>query len=87
MKPWKPNGLSKHLKDKVSSYMDNIKVLLHSRLNLGFNLNYFSFLLQIFVHLELFFLQCIFLFLFYPRINKLNVSKNFIGISSLQNGL
>ena len=42
---WKPNGLSKHLKGKVSSYMDNIKVLLRSRLNLGFNLNYFSFLL------------------------------------------
>ena len=26
-----------------SSYVDNTKVLLRSRLNLGFNLNYFSF--------------------------------------------
>ena len=40
-----------------------------------------------FVHLELFFLHCIFLFLFYPRINKLNINNNFIGISGLQNGL
>ena len=51
---WKPNGISKRLKDqsiwtgpkykcKVSSYMDSTKVLLRGRLNLGFNLNYFSF--------------------------------------------
>ena len=43
LKTWKSNGLSKHLKGKVSSYMDNIKRLLRSRLNVGFNLNYFSF--------------------------------------------
>ena len=53
---WKSNGLSKRLKDqsiwtgpkykyKVSSYMDSTKVLLRGGLNLGFNLNYFSFLL------------------------------------------
>ena len=52
----KPNGLSKCLKDqsiwtgpkykcKAGSYMDSTKVLLRDRLNLGFNLNYFSFLL------------------------------------------
>ena len=33
------------------------------------------------------FLHCIFLFLFYPRINKPNIHNNVIGISSLQNGL
>ena len=32
-------------KYKVSSHMDNTRVLLHSRLTLGFNLNYLSFLL------------------------------------------
>ena len=32
-------------KYKVSSYMDNTKVLLCRKLNLGLNLNYFSFLL------------------------------------------
>ena len=53
---WKPNGLSKRLKDqsiwtgpkykcKVSNYTDRAKVLLRGRLNLGFNLNYFGFLL------------------------------------------
>ena len=58
LKRWKPNHLSKRLKDqsiwtgpkykcKVSSYMNSTKVLLHSKLNLGFNLNYFSFLLWI----------------------------------------
>ena len=41
---WKPYDRSKHLKGKVSSYMDSIKMLLCSRLNFGFNLNYFSFL-------------------------------------------
>ena len=50
-------------KSKVSGYMDNTKVLLRSRLNLGFKLNYFSnwswfklkFFIVIFVHLELIF--------------------------------
>ena len=32
-------------KCKVSSDMDNTKVLLHSKINPGFNLNHFSFLL------------------------------------------
>ena len=53
---WKSNGLSKRLKDqstrtgpkykcKVSSCMDSTEVLLRVKLNLGFNLSYFSFLL------------------------------------------
>ena len=53
---WMPNGLSESLKGqsiwtglkyncKVSNYMDSTKVLLRARLNLGFNFNYFSFLL------------------------------------------
>ena len=53
---WNPNGLSKRLeyqliwtgpkyKCKVRSYMDSTKVLLRSRLNLGFSLSHFSFLL------------------------------------------
>ena len=51
---WEPNSISKRplsdwfgpkLKCKVSSYIDNAIVLLCSRLNLGFNRNYFSFLL------------------------------------------
>ena len=44
---WKQNGLSKHIKDsyRLSSYMDNIKVLVRTRVNLGFSLSYFSFLL------------------------------------------
>ena len=37
--------LSTMAKLAVISYMDNAKVLLHSKLNLGFNLNCFSFLL------------------------------------------
>ena len=52
MKLWKANSLSKHLiwfgpkqKSKVSRYMDNTRVLLRDRPNLGFTLNYFSFLL------------------------------------------
>ena len=51
---WKPNGLSKRLKDqsiwigpkykcKVSSYMDSTKELLRGRFNLRLNLSYFSF--------------------------------------------
>ena len=39
-------------KSKVSSYMDNARTLLRSRLNLGFNLNYFRVFIVHFVHLE-----------------------------------
>ena len=35
--------------------MDNTRVLLRSRLNLGLSPNYFSFFIVNFVHLELFF--------------------------------
>ena len=56
---WTPNGLSITFKSllsdwigpkykcKVSSYMDNTRVLLRNRLNLGFSLNYLSFLFKI----------------------------------------
>ena len=57
--------------------MDNTKVLLSSRLNLGFNLNYFIFsrcALHIFKNV-------------YPRINETNIHNNIIGILSFQNRL
>ena len=66
--------------------MNNIKVLLLSRLNRGFSLNLFQFFIVNIVHLE-FILHCIFLFLFFPKINKPNKHNNVIGISSLQNWL
>ena len=46
--------------------------IIRSRLNLGFSLSYFSFLLK-FVHLELFLFILNILKLFYPRINKPNM--------------
>ena len=61
-------------KCKVHSYMDDTKVLLRSRLNLGFSLNYFSFLFHIFNF-------------FYLRINKPNIHNNIIGISSFETGI
>ena len=66
--------------------MDNVKVLLRSRLNFGFNLNYFKFLLQILCIYNYSFLNCIFLFLFYSGINKPKIHNNAIRILSLQNG-
>ena len=57
-----------HLKGKVSSFMNNIKVLLFSRLNLGFNLNDFSFFIVNFVYLELlFFILQIFVFILFKN--------------------
>ena len=48
--------------------MDNIKVLLFSRLNLGFNLNDFSFFIVNFVYLELlFFILQIFIFILFKN--------------------
>ena len=67
--------------------MDNAKVQLQCRLNLGFNLNYFSFLFHILCIQNYSVSHYIFLFLFYPRINKPDIHNNFIGISHFQNGL
>ena len=66
--------------------MDNSKVILSSRLNLGFSLNYFSFIVN-FVHLKLFFFTLHIFNFFYPEINKPNMHNNIIDISSFQNGL
>ena len=53
--------------------MDNILVSLCSRPNLGFNMNYFRFLLLNFVHLELLFFSILLVFKdFLLRINKPN---------------
>ena len=53
--------------------MDNILVSLCSRPNLGFNMNYFKFLLLNFVHLELLFFSILHVFTdFLLRINKPN---------------
>ena len=72
---------------KVSSCMNTNKVLLRSRLNLGFNLNHFCFLQYTLCIQNYSFLHCMFLFLLYHRINKPNIHNNVIGISSFQNGL
>ena len=66
-------------KCKVSSYMDSTKVLLRSRLNLGFNLDCLFFIVN-FVHLELIF------YITYLRINKPTMQNNLV-ISSFQTGL
>ena len=61
--------------------MDNTRVLLSSRPNLGFNLNYFSFLFYSSYFIAYF-------QKFYKRMNKPNKHNNIIGsISSSQNGL
>ena len=53
--------------------MDNTKMVLRSRLNLGFNLNYLRLHLNV-MHLKLFFFtEHIFNF-FYPKINKINIT-------------
>ena len=68
--------------------MDNTRVLLRSRLNVGFNLNYFSFFFANLVHLELFFFTLHVSKKFYQRMNKPNIHNNIIGdISSFENGL
>ena len=67
-KPWKPNGLSKHLKsnqvfglalsasEKLAViWIIKTRVLPCSTHNLGFDLTYFSFFIVNLVHLELFF--------------------------------
>ena len=64
--------------------MDNTKVAFSSRLNLGFNLNYFSLLLN-FVHLKSVFFTLHISIFFYPEINKPNIHNNIIEISSFQN--
>ena len=74
-------------KSKVSSYMDNARALLRSRLNLRFNLNYFIVFIVYFVHLELFFFTLHVLKSFYSRINKPNIYNSIISILSSQNGL
>ena len=54
--------------------MDNTRVLLRSGLNLGFSLNYFTFLLHDFEN-------------FYQRMNKPDIHNNIGNILSLQNEL
>ena len=67
--------------------MDNIKVLLRSRLNLGFNLNYFNLFTVNFVHLKLFFFTLQILDFFYSKINKPNIPNNILDMSIFENGL
>ena len=74
-------------KNKVSSHVNNTKVLLRTRLNIGFDLNYISFLMQILCIQNYSFLHCIFLIFFYPRINKPNKHNNITEISNFQNGV
>ena len=64
--------------------MDNTKVLLRSKLNLGFNLNYFSFYRRAY-RIILFYITTF--KNVYPRINETNIHSNIIGILSFQNGL
>ena len=66
--------------------MDNTKVLLRGRLNLGFSVNYFSFLMQILCIKKHSFYIPYFNF-FYPKLNKSNMRNNIIDVSSFQNGL
>ena len=75
-------------KCKVNSYIDKTRLLLCSKPNLEFSLNYFSFLLEIFCISNYTFLQRMFFFFFffYSRMNKPNMHNNIIGISSYQNG-
>ena len=65
--------------------MDNTRVLLCSRPNLGFNLNYFCFYCKYCAFRIILFTLHVFKF-FYPRINKPNMHNNITGISSFQNG-
>ena len=68
--------------------MYNTRVLLRSKLNLGFNLNYFSFCCKFCAFRSiLFYILELLFFTFYLRINKPNIHNNIIGISSFQNGL
>ena len=77
--------------------MDDTKVVLCSRLNLGFNLNYFSFYIVTSVHLNFFFFALHIFNCFYLEINQThtitltfqegghkgkNVFFNFMGVSS-----
>ena len=86
---WRQNGLSKRLKDqsiwtgskykwKVSSYMDSTKMLLRGRLNLGFNLSYFSCYCKFWafrvIHVYIPFFFCFFVF-FYLRISIPTIPK------------
>ena len=57
--------------------MDNTKVVLSSRLNLGFNLNYFSF------YCKLFYIA--YFQFFYSEINEQIIHNNITNISSFQN--
>ena len=66
--------------------MDNNKVVLHSRLDVAFSLNYFSFFIVNFVHLKLLFFT-LDIFSFFLSENKPNMCNNIIDISSFQNGL
>ena len=66
--------------------MDNNKVVLHSRLDVAFSLNYFSFFIVNFVHLKLLFFT-LDIFIFFLSENKPNMCNNIIDISSFQNGL
>ena len=79
--------LPKH-KCKVSSYVFNTGVLLRSRPNGGFSLNYFSFLLQILcIEQNYSFSHSMFQKNFYLRMSKPTIHNNIIGISSFQNGI
>ena len=51
--------------------MDNNKVVLHSRLDLAFSLNYFSFFIVNFVHLKLLFFTLDIFSFFYLKINQI----------------
>ena len=64
--------------------MNDTKVLLRSRLNLGFSLNYFSFYFKFSAFRILFFTLHVFK-KFYQRMNKTNIDIG--NISSFQNGL
>ena len=66
--------------------MNDTKVLLRSRLNLGFSLNYFSFYFKFSAFRILFFTLHVFK-KFYQRMNKTNIHNNIGNISSFQNGL
>ena len=62
-------------------------MLLHSRLNLGFSLNYFRFYCKFCAFGIILFTLHVFK-KFYQRVNKPNIHNNIIGsISSFQNGL
>ena len=74
-------------KYKVTSYVDNNRVLRRSTLNLGFNLNYcINVCYCKFYAFRIVVLYTAYFYFFYSRVNKANKHNIIISISSFQIG-